>query len=457
MRIPLARFGLPLVAASVLASQAMAVNLVTNPSFTGNTSGWTVSSDVTYDAADDATSVLGSGSARSAFVASGASTELALYECIAIAPGTYTLGGKVLIPNGQLVSGAGQITVSFFSGGNCSTGFLTFDSVSSPTTGSFQTISKTVTAPAGTTNAWVTGQNQANGTGTHTVIWDDFVFDNRAAVRTDFNGDKRSDILYRNSSTGQVYRFLMNGLGITDEALAYTEPNVAWQIVADADFNGDGYTDLLYRNSATGQVFMLLFNSLGMPSGGGVIYSEPNLDWKIINTPDIDGDGKADILWWNSTTGQVYVMLMNGLSIGPSAVVYTEPNTQWKIVAVGDFAGSNKRNQLLWRNSGTGQIYLQTVTYSGTFSQTGAMIYQEANLAWKIVGAGDFNGNGRDDILWRNDSTGQLFMQLMNGTAIVGGGVIYTEADLAWKVVALGDYNGDGRADILYRNDSTGQ
>jgi hypothetical protein len=55
---------------------------------------------------------------------------------------------------------------------------LFFDSVSTSTTGSFQTLSKTTTAPAGTTNAWITGQNSATGAGTHTVNYDDFVLDN---------------------------------------------------------------------------------------------------------------------------------------------------------------------------------------------------------------------------------------------------------------------------------------
>jgi hypothetical protein len=277
-------------------------------------------------------------------------------------------------------------------------------------------------------------------------------------VRTDLNGDARSDLLYRNATTGQVYRILMNGFATIGAAPAYAEPNTAWKIVADADFNGDGITDLLYRNDATGQVFVLLFNSSGMPGGGGFVYTEPNLDWKIVHTPDIDGDGKADVLWWNAATGQVYAMLMNGAAIAAQGFVYSEPNTAWKIVAAGDFSGSGRKNQLLWRNSGTGQVYLMTVTYSaGLFSQIGQMIYQEPNLAWKIVAAADFNGDGKSDIVWRNDSTGQVYMMLMNGPSIANQNLIYQEPNLAWKIVALGDYDGDGKADLLWRNDSTGQ
>ncbi len=83
-------------------------------------------------------------------------------------------------------------------------------------------------------------------------------------VEQNFNGDARSDLLYRNGGTGQIYRMFMDGLTIAGQGMAYTEPNTAWKVVDDADFNGDGVTDLLWRNDATGQVYVMLFNSSGM-------------------------------------------------------------------------------------------------------------------------------------------------------------------------------------------------
>jgi hypothetical protein len=265
--------------------------------------------------------------------------------------------------------------------------------------------------------------------------------------------------MWRNGATGQVYRMLMNGFAVTGEALAYVEPDTAWKIVADGDFNGDGVSDLLWRNTVNGAVYYMPFGSDGLPAAGGAgVVNEPSQSWKIIQAPDLDGDGKADILWWNASSGQVYAMLMNGAAIGTQGFVYSEPNTTWRIVATGDFSGTNKQNQLLWHNSVSGHVYLMTVSVAGgVFSPTGQFIYQEPNTAWKILAAPDLNGDGKSDILWRNESTGQVYGMLMNGAAISSQGSIYIEPNTEWKIVAQGDYNGDGKADLLWRNEGTGQ
>jgi hypothetical protein len=278
------------------------------------------------------------------------------------------------------------------------------------------------------------------------------------AALTDMGGDGKSDLLYRNFATGQVYRLFMNGFTATSGAVSYTEPNLSWHPVADADFNGDGISDLVWRNDATGQFYMQFFNSSGVATGGSVFWSEGNPAWRIVATPDFDGDGKADLLWWNSVTGQTYAMQMSGAMVLAAGNFYTDPNTNWRIVGAGDFSGTGKTNQLVWRNAATGQVFLMTVTLSGgTFGQVGQFIYIEPNLSWKIIAVADFNGDGRSDILYRNDATGQVFMLLMNGPSATGGAQVYAEGNLNWNIVSVGDYNGDGKADILYRNYATGQ
>jgi len=77
-------------------------------------------------------------------------------------------------------------------------------------------------------------------------------------------------------------------------------------------------------------------------------------------------------------------------------------------------------------------------------------------IDWQIAGNGDFNGDGRSDILWRNSTTGQNWLYLMNSATIASSLGINT-VPIDWQIAGNGDYNGDGMADILWRNDLTGQ
>jgi hypothetical protein len=169
------------------------------------------------------------------------------------------------------------------------------------------------------------------------------------------------------------------------------------------------------------------------------------------NRSDFNGDGKADILWQNNSTGQRLIWLMNGTVHQSNVSLGTVP-TQWSIAGSGDFNGDGKAD-ILWQNTSIGQriIWLMNGTAHQSTVSLGTVPTQ-----WSIVGSSDFNGDGKADILWQNSSTGQRIIWLMNGTAhqsTVSLGTVPTQ----WSIAGSGDFNGDGRADILWQNSSTGQ
>jgi hypothetical protein len=171
-----------------LAGVAFAGNLATNPSFNGNLSGWIADPSTTYDASLDATGTPGSGSAKSIFNASGNSTLLAIYQCLpgVIIPGqTYTFGGKVFIPSAQLITGGGLVTISWFSGADCTSGFISASQLLTTSTGSWIALdSASLIAPPGATTVWLTGQNRADSAGSHQVNYDDMYVDGPSAMQT---------------------------------------------------------------------------------------------------------------------------------------------------------------------------------------------------------------------------------------------------------------------------------
>jgi hypothetical protein len=262
----------------------------------------------------------------------------------------------------------------------------------------------------------------------------------------DFNGNCKSDILWRNSTTEEALIWLMNGTTLASSG-SPGSPSSAWSIQGAGDFNGDGKADILWRNSTTGEVLIWLMNGATISSSGSP--GSPSSAWSIQGIGDFNGDGKADILWRNSTTGEVLIWLMNGTAIASSGSP-GGPSSAWSIQGVGDFNGDGKAD-ILWRNSTTGEalIWLMNGTTMSSSGSPGG-----PSSAWSIQGVGDFNGDGKSDILWRNSTTGEALIWLMNGIKLSSSGSPGSPSS-AWSIQGVGDFNGDGKSDILWRNSST--
>jgi hypothetical protein len=100
------------------------------------------------------------------------------------------------------------------------------------------------------------------------------------AVKSDFNGDGKADILWQNSSTGQRAIWIMNG---TTHASSVSLRTVAtsWSIAGSGDFNGDGKPDILWQNSSTGQRTIWIMN--GTTHASSVSLGTVATSWSIRN------------------------------------------------------------------------------------------------------------------------------------------------------------------------------
>ena len=94
------------------------------------------------------------------------------------------------------------------------------------------------------------------------------------------------------------------------------------------DFNGDGTSDILWRNTVTGDNVVFLMNQNSVASTvdlGGV-----GTAWSVAGIGDYTGDGTSDILWRNGSTGGTVEFIMSGGSIA-STVNLGSVSTTWSI------------------------------------------------------------------------------------------------------------------------------
>ncbi len=108
---------------------------------------------------------------------------------------------------------------------------------------------------------------------------------------------------------------------------------------------------------------------------------------------------------------------------------------------------------------GTERVWLMY----GTTLLSSNFITSNGDPFWKIVATGDINHDGKSDIILRNQSTGQNATWFMNGLNFISGDLLRTvngneaiERDQDWQIVGTGDYNGDGKLDLLWRHATPG-
>jgi hypothetical protein len=244
-------------------------------------------------------------------------------------------------------------------------------------------------------------------------------------------------------------------LGQADGSLAYNGPSdtsavpTSVHIAGTGDFNGDGRTDILWR-AADGT----MTDWLGQPDGSfeynPASYTWIPTDWHIAGTGDFNGDGRSDILWraddgtMTSWLGQAD----GSFAYNPAAYTTTVPASV-QIAGTGDFNGDGI-DDIVWRAAdGTMTDWLGQP--DGSFAYNPAS-YTWIPTDWHIAGTGDFNGDGRSDILWRaDDGTMTNWLGQADGSLAYNPASYTTTVPTSVHIADIGDFNGDAVDDILWR------
>jgi hypothetical protein len=223
-----------------------------------------------------------------------------------------------------------------------------------------------------------------------------------------------------------------------------------------AEFDGDWRNDVVTR-TPDGNIWFYRGDERGHVLSGIRKATGWGMYDRLETVGDVTGDGAQDVLVRKPSTNQVFVYPGNGRGGWlPRILVATGWNGYDLILGPGDYNGDG-RADLITRLPSTNQVFLYAGNGRGGFAAR-VQIATGWNGYDRIVGVGDFDGNGTNDLIARLPSTNQLFLYPGNGVGQQNPRVLVaTGWSIFDAIVGVGDFNGDRTADVLTRKPSTNQ
>lgn len=415
-----------LAALAILATAPLqAQNLLSNGTFDAGVSGWTALGSGTSFSFDGAVGSPAAGSAAATLTgAVGVSIDAPVAgQCVAIpGPGWYEGGGLCRLDS---TSGSGfcRLTFDLYSDAACGAQVNThWGSNVSGSSASWATTLTRFSIPAGVGSVRVrptlSKESAAASVAAH---FDSLYF--RPQAKGDLDGDGQTDLLFSSStSTAQGY-WLMNGVTRLSTALFSPAPASAdWRLAVVDDFGWDGRADLVFQNTTSGAV-EFWFMSGGTRIGSPVpLPNPPAAAWRLVASAPLRPYSGSHFFWQNTATQKLSVWLMSG-GTTPTGTKTPTPDhavdANWSLVGVADFNGDEDAD-FLWYNATTDKIVLwfmdqNLVRTTGQFTNPP----NAGDNNWNVLAAGDY-GRGANglpatkDIVWRNATSGNMVVWHMD-------------------------------------------
>jgi Concanavalin A-like lectin/glucanases superfamily/Bacterial Ig domain/FG-GAP-like repeat/Regulator of chromosome condensation (RCC1) repeat/Immunoglobulin domain/IPT/TIG domain len=282
----------------------------------------------------------------------------------------------------------------------------------------------------------------------------------------DYNNDGRLDVLIAGATNGSTGIFLppasspVTQLYRNDGNGAFTPvatglPHVTRGSAAWGDFNNDGNLDLILtgttNNSSSGAISRIYRNN-GDGTFTDIGAGLPGVYNSAVAWGDFDNDGRLDLLLTGTTNSSfsgafTRIYHNNGDGTFSNSVALT--GVYQSAVACADFDGDGDLDIVI---SGMNPVSAPvTLVYrnngNGTFTQMQSSLIGVYNSSLAV---GDFDNDGRPDILLTGSTTSSTFTGVFrnSGNFIFSNiGVNLSAARLG--SVAWGDFDNDGRLDIL--------
>jgi hypothetical protein len=250
-----------------------------------------------------------------------------------------------------------------------------------------------------------------------------------SAELADFTGDGRADYADHHLASGNFWVHRNAGDGTFHAAAAafgVTAAGVGWRVLA-ADFTGDGWADYADVHEASGTVWIHENLRNGSFNSAAWATATTTAGTSIELLPgDFDGDGRADILERDVSTGVLRVRRNHGpgtnqFVLQPTASFVSASGAEWRVL-VADFTGDGRADiadlhipsAQVWIHQGSGSDFHRS-DWGHTTGTPGS--------AWKAV-VGDFDADGFADLGDLHIPSGQMWIhQNLRGGVFMPPGI----------------------------------
>lgn len=267
----------------------------------------------------------------------------------------------------------------------------------------------------------------------------------------DFDGDGRDDVItFTRGSSCDVYVARSTGSAFAAATKWHDHFACGDETPVIGDFNDDGYDDIAtFTRGFSCDVYVAVSNGATFIGTGVKWHDMFACLGAIPAAGDFDGDGDDDLVeFQRGSSCDVYVARSTGYNFGATAKWHDMFACGAEIPAVGDFNNDGRDDIITFTRGYTADAFV-ALAYGTAFLGTGIRWSDDVAYTVALPAVGDFNNDGFADVASFYRGTCDVIVHLNLGS-LLGPGVKWHDGfGCGNEVPGVGDFNKDGRDDVV--------